>query len=104
MTVTHFHTDESRLIKGRSLAFERRGSELRLDTPSDERAGAGGVYTNVRDLIRWDENFYTARIGGRDVVDRLQTPGTLNNGTPLTYAWGHPVRATAAMRTGFGLM
>jgi CubicO group peptidase (beta-lactamase class C family) len=40
MTVTHFHTDESRLIKGRALAFERRGSELRLDTPSNERAGA----------------------------------------------------------------
>jgi CubicO group peptidase (beta-lactamase class C family) len=88
MTVTHFHTDETRLIKGRALAFERRGSELRLDTPSNERAGAGGVYTNVRDLVRWDENFYTARIGGRDLIDRLQTPGTLNNGTSLTYAWG----------------
>jgi len=34
----------------------------------------------VKDVIRWDENFYTARIGGRDVVDRLQTPGTSTTG------------------------
>jgi hypothetical protein len=42
----------------------------------------------VRELVRWDENFYDGRVGGLDVVRQLETPGRLNDGTTLTYAWG----------------
>jgi len=37
--------------------------------------------TTVRDLALWDENFHTAGIGGRALVDDLQRPGSLNDGT-----------------------
>jgi CubicO group peptidase (beta-lactamase class C family) len=88
MTVTHYHTDDSRLVKARASAYGGRVGTFTLDTPRNERAGAGGVFTSVRDLLRWDENFYTTRVGGRALIDRLQTRGTLNNGTVLNYAWG----------------
>jgi CubicO group peptidase (beta-lactamase class C family) len=88
MDVTHYHTDGGRLVKWRAMAYQRAGDAYRLDTPSNERAGAGGVYTNVRDLLKWDENFYTAAVGGRQVVEQVQTPGSLDGGKPLTYAWG----------------
>lgn len=88
MQVTHFHTDESRLVKGRAFAYSRSDDGFALDTPSNERAGAGGVFTNVRDLLKWDENFYAARVGGRALVEQLQVPGTLGSGQPLTYTWG----------------
>ena len=98
MTVTHYHTDESRLVKWRALAYEGPGTDFRLDTPSNERAGAGGLFTSVRDLLRWDENFYTAQVGGRSVIDRLQTRGTLNNGTTLAYAWGLEIGSYRGLR------
>ena len=88
MAVTHYHTDETRLVKWRALAYDSRGSGFSLNTPNNERAGAGGVFTNVRDLLRWDENFYDARVGGPELVKQLQVPGTLNGGRPLSYAWG----------------
>ena len=88
MAVTHYHTDETRLVKWRALAYDREESGLALNTPNNERAGAGGVFTNVRDLLRWDENFYDARVGGAELVKQLQVPGTLNGGRPMTYAWG----------------
>ena len=88
MSVTHYHTDETRLVKWRALAYEGSGSAFALDTPNNERAGAGGVFTNVRDLVRWDENFYDARVGGADLIKQLQVPGSLNGGRSLTYAWG----------------
>jgi CubicO group peptidase (beta-lactamase class C family) len=89
MRVTHYHVDSGRLIKGRAYAYEPGANGTwRLDTPSNERAGAGGVYTNVHDLLRWDENFYKPQVGDSALLHRLQTPGTLNNGQPLTYAWG----------------
>ena len=89
MTVTHYHTDTTRLVKWRALAYDpAQGGGYRLDTPSNERAGAGGVFTNVRDLLKWDENFYSATVGGRQLIEQVQTPGSLKDGKALTYAWG----------------
>lgn len=88
MSVTHFHTDAGRLVPGRALAFAQRDGRWILDTPVNERAGAGGLYTNIPDLLKWDENFYTGKVGGTALLKKLQTPGTLNGGKTLTYAWG----------------
>lgn len=88
MRVTHFHTDTGRLVPGRALAYSGPLDSLRLDTPVNERAGAGGLYTSVPDLLRWDENFYTAKIGGARLIDQVQTPGRLVDGRALNYAWG----------------
>lgn len=89
MDVTHYHVDAGRIVRGRAFAYARGADgSWRLDTPSNERAGAGGVYTSVRDLLRWDENFYTARVGGETLIRQIQTPGRLNNGSALSYAWG----------------
>jgi CubicO group peptidase (beta-lactamase class C family) len=85
MNETHFHTDAGRLVKRRAYAYS---PSLRLDTPSNERAGAGGVYTSVRELLHWDENFYTGKVGGQAVIAQVQTPGRLKDGTRLAYAWG----------------
>jgi len=89
MTGTHFGDDQSRLVRNRAYGYSRSAEgELRLDTPAGERVGAGGLLTNVRDLLRWDENFYDGRVGGRALLEQVQTPGLLNAGKPLTYAWG----------------
>ncbi|HUG93992.1 MAG TPA: serine hydrolase domain-containing protein, partial [Planctomycetaceae bacterium] len=89
MTSTFFGVDASRLVPKRAYAYSRGSNgEIRLDTPSNQRAGAGGVYTTVRDLLKWDQSFYDGRLGGRELVRRVETPGTLADGSALTYAWG----------------
>lgn len=65
----------------------------------------------ISDLAKWDENFYTGRVGGRRFVELMTTPGLLRSGTPVIdpsiatgeYAFGlttvqrysdkHPLRA-----------
>jgi len=88
MEVTHYHVDARRLVRHRALAYGGRAGQWTLDTPINERAGAGGLYTSIPDLLKWDENFYTGRVGGPEVLKKLQTPGTLNDGKTLAYAWG----------------
>jgi CubicO group peptidase (beta-lactamase class C family) len=89
MTVSHFHTDLSRLVPNRAYAYDRRpDGTFALNSPQNERAGAGGLFTTVRELQRWDENFYDGKVGGPDVIRMLETPGRLNGGTALSYAWG----------------
>jgi CubicO group peptidase (beta-lactamase class C family) len=89
MTVTHFHTDLGRLVRDRAYAYDRPAAgDLRLDTPQNERAGAGGLFTSVRELLLWDENFYTGRVGGSDIIAELETTDRLNDGALNRYAWG----------------
>ena len=88
MTASHFHLDAARLVRGRAFGYGGWPGAWTLDTPVNERAGAGGLYTSVPDLLKWDENFYTGTVGGAGIAARLQTRGTLNNGQALSYAWG----------------
>jgi len=46
------------------------------------------VHTTVGDLLKWDENFYSAQVGGKPFLAELQEPGKLNNGKTLDYAKG----------------
>ena len=88
MAVTHYHVDARRLVPHRALAYGGRDGAWTLDTPINERAGAGGLYTSIPDLLKWDENFYTGNVGGPDVLKQIQTRGRLNDGKELPYAWG----------------
>lgn len=100
MTASHFHTDAGRLVKRRAMGYQSGGGgALRLDSPSNERAGAGGVFTSVRELLSWDENFYTGRVGGKALVEQLQTSGTSSSGTLLNYGWGLRLATYRGLRT-----
>ncbi|HEX6845208.1 MAG TPA: serine hydrolase domain-containing protein [Actinomycetota bacterium] len=50
--------------------------------------GAGGLWTSVADLARWDAAFYDPTT----VAPRLTERGALDDGTPIHYAWGLSVR------------
>ena len=54
--------------------------------------GAGGLWTTVSDLARWDANFDEDRLTDGWLPERLTQRGTLADGTPIHYAWGLSVR------------
>ncbi|MEX2177393.1 MAG: serine hydrolase domain-containing protein [Gemmatimonadaceae bacterium] len=44
--------------------------------------GAGGVHTTVEDFLRWLNNYETAAVGGRDIIEKMTTATALNDGSP----------------------
>jgi CubicO group peptidase (beta-lactamase class C family) len=50
--------------------------------------GAGGVFSTVEDLARWDQNFYQPIVGDMALIAQLLTPGRITNGRPIHYAFG----------------
>ncbi len=50
--------------------------------------GAGGIYTTVDDFSKWMSNFSKPLVGGLELVNRLVTVDTLNNGDTMSYALG----------------
>ena len=72
----------------RATAYSPAPGGFRVSMSEWEQTGDGAVHTSIEDLIRWDENFYNATVGGRGLIDALERIDTLTNGTALTYARG----------------
>ncbi|MGB5401899.1 MAG: serine hydrolase domain-containing protein [Thermoanaerobaculia bacterium] len=52
-------------------------------------AGPSGLYTTVQDLALWDANFYDNKLGGgKGLIEKMLTPGLLEDGESADYAAG----------------
>jgi CubicO group peptidase (beta-lactamase class C family) len=90
MSHTHFHEEYGSLAKGRAfsyipLAGPGQGT-YRSIALSYSNVGATSLFTTVEDLARWDANFYTGQVGGKELLARMQVKGVLNNGGEIPYA------------------
>lgn len=99
MKSAQFRDDHARLIPKRADGYAPATSNgFRLFNPNFDVVGAGGVFMSVRDFLAWDENFYQPKVGDHAWITQLQTPGKLNDGAPLTYAFGLMVRSFRGLR------
>ena len=64
-------------------------------SPAPLSLGDGGVWTTLHDLLRWNEAMNNDELG---ISGLLHTPGHLDDGTPLDYAWGVRVFEQAGSR------
>ena len=92
MNDTHFHDDPVHIVKRRAMSYgtsqDGRDGYYQSYQGNFALPGAGGLYTTVEDLLRWDRNFLDNRlVGGDDFVNLMHTPGVLNNGEILDYAF-----------------
>jgi CubicO group peptidase (beta-lactamase class C family) len=88
MKDTQFESDASRIVPNRVLSYGRSGGSYFQFHKTIEAYGAGNLLTTVGDLALWDENFYTAKVGGKPLLEMLQLKGVLSNGTPTNYGFG----------------
>jgi CubicO group peptidase (beta-lactamase class C family) len=89
MAVSHFHDDHNQPVHGRAFAYSPvAGGGWRINVWNNDIVGQGGLMTTVEELQKWDENFYTGKVGGPGFLARQLERGKLNNGNTLTYAFG----------------
>ena len=100
MMHTHFHDDPGHIMKQRAMSYEKDGNGgFRISYLQNfDKVGAGGLYSTVDDLRRWDENFYTHQVGGDALQAILHTRGVLNNGDTLGYAFGNNIGMSRGLR------
>jgi CubicO group peptidase (beta-lactamase class C family) len=100
MTRTHFHDDGQHVLAGRAFAYERSDSgTYRLSWLQNfDKVGAGGLWTTLDDLRKWDENYYTPKVGGAALQAMIHTRGVLANGDTLPYAFGNTVSRHRGLR------
>jgi CubicO group peptidase (beta-lactamase class C family) len=91
MENTHFHDNHTSIVRNRASGYlprEEGGFQISMTTL--DMIGDGGIFTCVDDLLLWNQNFYNNRLGeGRqELINKMITPGILNNGENLDYALG----------------
>jgi CubicO group peptidase (beta-lactamase class C family) len=70
---------------GPAPAPPRAATVPAVASPHPLSVGDGGLRTTVSDLRRWNEAIHSDALG---ITVRMHTPGTLDDGTALDYAWG----------------
>jgi CubicO group peptidase (beta-lactamase class C family) len=90
MTHTQYRDNHAALIANRALAYDEQEdkSGYKLNVSYFEQTGDGAVHTSVEDLQKWDENFYSPRVGGKEFLGEIQERGKLADGKVLDYAKG----------------
>jgi len=88
MESTVVRTDPSTLIPNSSQGYQVSASGIEEAGDLAGSYGAGGIYTTVEDFNKWLNNFNDPILGDKEMITRLTTLDTLNNGDTMTYALG----------------
>jgi CubicO group peptidase (beta-lactamase class C family) len=88
MNNTQWRDDFTRVVKGRAIGYQPRGTAFVQDMPFENVHGNGGLLTTVGDLLIWTENLETGRLGGRAFLEAMHRQGVLTNGNKISYASG----------------
>jgi CubicO group peptidase (beta-lactamase class C family) len=101
MTHTQYRDDHTSLIENRAMAYDakEKGGGYSLGVSYFEQTGDGAVHTSVEDMQKWDENFYSGKIGGKEFLVEIQEQGKLNGGKVLDYAKGLVIGEFRGLRT-----
>jgi len=96
---SHFHDDYTEMVEHRAAGYApREGGGFRIaDSPFD-LVGDGSLFTTVRDLFRWDQNFYHHEIGGEALAAHQHETLVLNDGRKMQYAAGLEIGTYGGLR------
>lgn len=88
MTHTQWRKDYKEVVRNRSQAYEMKDGAFRIAMPEHNIHGPGGLLTTAEDLLKWNAFYSTAKLGGKDLLQRQTALDTLSNGDLNAYAAG----------------
>jgi hypothetical protein len=89
MNDTQFQAHYGDIVRNRANSYvPKRDGGYRYVALSYSTYGPSSLFSTVDDLARWDDNFYSAKVGGAAVLAALQEKGKLDDGKEIDYASG----------------
>jgi CubicO group peptidase (beta-lactamase class C family) len=89
MTRTSWRDDFTRVVRDRAIAYDVSSTgAVTMDMPFENVHGNGGLLTTVGDLLKWNENAVTTKVGGRGLIDLQRETMRLTSGEKIEYAFG----------------
>ncbi len=101
MKNTYFRDDFREIVQHLAIGYSPKNSKsFQIQMSLLDVVSAGGIHTSVEDLCLWDANFYHNIIGGygQDFIEEITTPGKIDNGEVLDYAFGLILGSQSGLR------
>jgi CubicO group peptidase (beta-lactamase class C family) len=92
MTRTMWRDNHRRIVKDRAIAYSKVATGYEIEMPFENVHGNGGLLTTVGDLLKWNENFVTPKVGSAKTLAAMTTAGSYSDGRRLDYGLGLYVR------------
>lgn len=101
MTNTLFHDDVSTVIPNRVLGYTGNSGSWHPAGNGDTGGlvGNAGLFTTVRDLMIWEQNFADVRVGNRALLAEMQSPAVLSSGETNSYGLGLEIAEYRGLQT-----
>jgi CubicO group peptidase (beta-lactamase class C family) len=93
MTHTSWRDDHTRIVANHAIAYSQAKDGFHTDMPFEDAYGNGGLLTTVGDLLKWNENFDSPKVGDAAFVSQQRQVGTLSDGRKTGYAFGLAIGA-----------
>lgn len=88
MKDSFFRDDFYEIVPNFAAGYEPAGHGFRTSLTNFSIVGYSTLLTTVEDLMKWEENFYGGRVGGKAITERMLERAPLPGGKPNKYAFG----------------
>ncbi len=88
MNDSFFISSFQTLIPNMAYSYSRYQNTNYRAGANEGYAGSTGLFTTAKDLAKWALNYRDLKIGGKEVVNKMNTLGKLNNGNTFGFAHG----------------
>ncbi|MBL8268648.1 serine hydrolase [Steroidobacter sp.] len=88
MRDTQFRDHFAQIVPRSASGYSPTADGFETSLTNFSTDGYSSVLTTVQDLMKWEENWYSAKVGGRALFDLMLTRAPLNDGSPNKYAFG----------------
>lgn len=88
MKDSFFRDDFYEIVPNFAAGYEPAGHGFRTSLTNFSIVGYSTLLTTVEDLMKWQENFYGGRVGGKAITQRMFERAALTDGKPNKYAFG----------------
>lgn len=98
MMDTSWDVDHTRVVPRRAVGYSEQTDGFHTFIAFEDVYGNRGLLTTVGDLLKWNENFVSPKVGDLAFVRELEQPGRFSDGRRHNYAFGLFVGERNALR------
>ena len=100
MNHTLFYNDHTQIVKNRAFGYVPNGKgTFRISMISVDVIGAGGIYTTIKDIKKWDDAYYNSTVLSKTFWKEMTKQGVLNNGEVIEKASGLVIGKYKGLKT-----
>ncbi len=88
MNNTLFYDDHRKIVPGRAYSYHSANDGFAKSILSYANVGATSLFTTVEDLGKWVLNFSDPKVGSPELIEKMNRPATLNDGSTFGGALG----------------